>query len=103
MNLVSSPDKAYRTGDLIRSCFSLLGPRIRSCHAKDVVLREGLTVHLDECAPGTGLLDYGTYLAELARLDRDTPLIMEHLPREAYPAAAAHIRSVAASRGVALA
>jgi sugar phosphate isomerase/epimerase len=95
VNLVNCPAIAYRTGDLIRECFAKLGPWIKSCHAKDVVLRDALTVHIDECPPGTGVLDYATYLRELQKLDRDTTLYIEHLPREAYPPAAAHIRSVA--------
>ena len=65
---------------------------IKSCHAKDIILREQLTVHLDECRPGTGCLDYAIFLRELAKLDPDTPLLIEHLPHEEYPAAAAHVR-----------
>jgi sugar phosphate isomerase/epimerase len=95
VNMVTSPALAYRTTELLRECFAKLGPRIRSCHAKDIMLRATLTVHLDECLPGTGVLDYATYLRELGKLDRDTTLYIEHLPRESYPAAAAHIRAVA--------
>ena len=97
VNLVSSPERYFATGDLIREFVSRLGPHIRSCHAKDILLREGLTVHLDEVRPGLGALDYGTYLRELSRLDPDTPLMLEHLKgAEEYGLAAEHVRSVAA-------
>jgi sugar phosphate isomerase/epimerase len=100
VNLVNCPARAFRTGDLLRECFAKLGPFIRGCHAKDIVLRETLTVHLEECAPGTGMLDYPAYLRELAKLDPDTTLFLEHLPPEAYAGAAAHIRGVARRCGL---
>jgi sugar phosphate isomerase/epimerase len=82
---------------MIRDCFAKLGPHIRSCHSKDILLHDRLTLHLDEVRPGLGGLDYHAYLGELAKLDPDTPLILEHLPaEEEYDAAASHIRSVAA-------
>ena len=94
VNMINTPARAYRSGDFIRECFAKLGPYIRSCHAKDIVLREKLTVHLDECRPGTGMLDYDTFLRELARLDPDTVIALEHLPPEEYPGAAQFIRDV---------
>lgn len=95
VNMINSPARAYRTGDFIRECFSKLGAHIRSCHAKDIILRENLTVHLDECRPGTGVLDYSVYLQELSKLHPDTPLCLEHIPDEEYPVAAAHLHEVA--------
>jgi sugar phosphate isomerase/epimerase len=95
VNMVTSPAVAYRTSDLIRECFAKLGPMIKSCHAKDIAIRAELTVHLDECPPGQGLLDYGVYLSELARLDPDTTLIIEHLPDHEYSVAAEYIRKAA--------
>ena len=94
VNMINTPARAYRSGDFIRECFAKLGPYIRSCHAKDIILRENLTVHLDECRPGTGMLDYDTFLRELAKLDPDTIIGLEHLPNEEYPAAAQFIREV---------
>ena len=101
-NMINTPARAYRTGDFIRECFAKLGPYIKSAHAKDIILRDHLTVHLDECRPGTGLLDYATYLRELDKLDPDLMLFIEHLPMEEYPLAAGHIRNVARDIGVVL-
>ena len=103
VNLVNSPQRYFKNAELIRDCFALLGPHIRSCHAKDILLQGQLTVHLDEVRPGLGQLDYRTFLTELNQLDPDTPLMLEHLPNEAeYDAAAAHIRAVATEIGCAL-
>lgn len=101
VNLVWSPERFYANGALIQDCFARLGPYIKSCHAKDIVLREELTVHLEEVRPGLGGLDYRAYLAAIARMDPDLPLIIEHLPAgEDYAAAAGHIRAVAEEMGV---
>jgi sugar phosphate isomerase/epimerase len=96
VNLINSPQRYYRTGELIGECFAKLGTHIRSCHAKDIRLSGKLTVHLDECRPGLGGLDYATYLRELSRLAPDTPLMLEHLSGgEEYAQAAEHIRGLA--------
>jgi sugar phosphate isomerase/epimerase len=98
VNMINSPARAYRTGDFIRECFDKLGPYIRNCHAKDIILREKLTVHLDECRPGTGVLDYSVFLRELSKLHPDTSLCLEHITPEEYPLAAAHLHEVAAKK-----
>jgi sugar phosphate isomerase/epimerase len=96
-NLVNSPERYYHNGDLIREFVSRLGPFIKSCHARDVVLTGGyLPVHLDECRPGLGTLDYRVLLQELERVDSDMPLLLEHLTREEdYALGAQYIRTVA--------
>lgn len=102
VNIINSPRRYYKNADLIRNCFVKLGPYIKSCHAKDILLHDKLTVHLDEVRPGLGNLDYRTFLTELTKLDPDTPLMLEHLKGEAeYAAAAEHVRGVARECGVA--
>ena len=101
VNLINCPQRYFENAALLRDCFRKLGPLIKSCHAKDIVLADELTVHLDEVAPGQGTLDYTVYLRELNKLDADTPLMLEHLKAGVeYARAAAHIRSVAAEAGV---
>lgn len=96
VNIVNSPNRYYTNGDLIRNCFKILGPYIKSCHAKDILLHDKLTTHLDEVRPGLGNLDYNTFLQEINKLDKDMPLMIEHLKgEEEYAKAAEHIRSVA--------
>ena len=68
-----------------------------------MILHQGLTVHLDETRPGTGNLALDVLLTQLATLDPDLPVMLEHLPTDAeYDAAAAHVRAVAHSLGLAV-
>jgi sugar phosphate isomerase/epimerase len=101
VNMITGPREYFNNGELIRDMFARLGPHIRSCHAKDIILREdNYLPQLDELRPGLGTLDYATYLRELSRLG-DVPLMMEHLDTdEEYELAAAHIRSVAGSLNI---
>lgn len=101
VNLVYTPRRYYDTTACIERFVDVLGPHIRSCHAKDVLLREDLLFHLDEVLPGTGALDYGTYLKALAGLERLVPLMIEHLSdARQYAKAAANIRAAADEAGV---
>ena len=103
VNLIRSPQHYFHNDDVIRECFDKLGPHMLSCHAKDILLHDTLTVHLDEVRPGTGHLDYGTFFREASKLSPDLPLMMEHLPSaEEYNLAAGYLRSVAQEEGVGL-
>ncbi len=101
MNMITSPEIFFNNGAMIRDCFRKLGPYIRSCHAKDMTLREDIyTPHLDETRAGLGNMDYGAFLTELSKLD-DIPLMIEHLKTaDEYKLAADYIRSVAAEHGI---
>ncbi|MBN2583789.1 MAG: sugar phosphate isomerase/epimerase, partial [Planctomycetes bacterium] len=91
----------FGNADLIREFCAKLGPHIRSCHAKDILLQPNLTTHLDEARPGLGGLDYRVFLKEVSKLDADTTVCLEHLPRmEDYDLAAAHVRAVADELGL---
>jgi sugar phosphate isomerase/epimerase len=101
VNLICSPQIYFNNTALIEQCFALLGPYIKSCHAKDILLASKLTVHLDEVRPGLGALDYRTLLRECRRLD--VPLMLEHLPdAEEYQLAAQYVRGVGAEIDIAL-
>lgn len=101
VNLICSPQRFFANTALIRDCFAVLGPYIRSCHAKDISLSGKLTTHLDEVRPGLGALDYGVYLQELNKLEPDVPLMLEHLANaEEYALAASYIKAVASELGL---
>jgi sugar phosphate isomerase/epimerase len=103
VNMINSPSRFFSNTEFLRECFHILGPYIRSCHAKDITLAPQLTVHLDEVRPGLGSLDYTTFLQELNRLNADIPIMLEHLPNEEeYLLAASYIREVAAREGISL-
>jgi len=96
VNMIASPRTYYANGAMIRDFVRRLGPHIKNCHAKDIRIGSQLTVHLEEVIPGTGALDYRTFLQELNGLDPDTPLILEHLQSEAdYRQAADYVRRTA--------
>ncbi len=101
VNWVVSPQILYKNGDMIKDAFRKLGPFIKSCHAKDVSIKEGTDLpQLEEVRPGLGYLDYSVYLAELAKLD-NIPLMIEHLKTaEDYRLAAEHIREKAISLNI---
>ena len=54
--------------DFIRECFAKLGRWIVSCHAKDLAFIPEMNVHFREVVPGTGQVDYETYLREVSKL-----------------------------------
>jgi len=101
VNLVVSPQVYYKNGEMISEAFKKLGPFIKSCHAKDILLLEAeLTPHLPEVRAGLGNLNYAVYLKELSKL-KNTPLMLEHLKTgEEYDLAANHIRSVAEKNNI---
>jgi len=100
-NLINSPEKFYRNTDLLNECFDKLGPWIASCHAKDLAWEVELNVHFREVCPGTGKLDYATFLRRLAALPEPPPLMIEHLKSaEEYAAAAKHIVETGRSIGL---
>ena len=90
VNILNSPDKYYANGDIIRDAFRKLGPYIRSCHAKDVIMSPDFLVHISETPIGTGILDYRAYFEELVRLP-EVPLMLEHLPDQAAYRRAAEV------------
>ena len=103
-NGINSPRRFYRSGEFIRECFTKLGQWIVSCHAKDLAFIPEMNVHFKEVIPGTGQVDYETYLRELSTLKVDAPLMLEHLQTaEEYDQGREYIRSVGARIGVAFA
>lgn len=103
MNMITSPEIFFNNGEMIRDCFRKLGPHIRSCHAKDIILREDIyTPQLDETRAGLGSMDYSAFLTGLSKLD-NIPLMIEHLKNaDEYRLAADYIRTVAAEHGISM-
>jgi sugar phosphate isomerase/epimerase len=101
VNMINSPARFYHNTTFLKDCFSKLGHKIISVHAKDIRLEPTLTVHLQEVRPGLGQLDYRTFLSAMAQLPIDTPLILEHLPQDEYPPALDYVLESARLAGVA--
>jgi sugar phosphate isomerase/epimerase len=101
VNMITSPEIYFRNGAMIRECFTKLGPYIKSCHAKDILLKEDIYIpQFEETRPGLGILDYTVFLKELSKLN-NVPLMMEHLQTaEEYRQSAEYIRSVGRQEGI---
>lgn len=96
VNIINSPALYYRNSQVINEWFDKLGPYIRSCHAKDTILQNKLTVHLDECRPGTGALDYHTYLRRASELGDRVCVMLEHMTEEEdYVLATRYVKGIA--------
>ena len=101
INMINSVERFYQHRLFISHCIDLLGPYIRACHIKDMVLERPFVVSLRETAPGRGSLDYAYLLRQLQRLESDTPVLLEHLSEAAeYDAAATYVRAKAAEVGI---
>jgi len=60
-----------------------------------------LTLHLDECRPGQGVINFGVLLTEINKLSADTTLILEHQAQpQDYAIAVQYIRDVACQNHV---
>ena len=58
-------------------------------------------MHLSECRPGLGNLDYRTFLTRLAALPDDVPLMLEHMTEEEdYAEGTRYLKRVAEEVGV---
>lgn len=100
-NTMNSPVRLYNNASVIRECFKKLGRWIASCHAKDLQWGPGVQMYVQEVVPGTGVIDYKTYLTELSTLPVDAPLMLEHLHTEdEYTSGRKYIQGVAQSLGL---
>ncbi len=80
-NLISTPWRYTHQRAVIDEAFDALGPRIVSCHIKDLRQRIGISVAIDEVPIGTGAMDLGYYLDKVDALAPDMPVLIEHLDR----------------------
>jgi sugar phosphate isomerase/epimerase len=100
-NLINSPERNYRSREVIRECYEKLGPRIASVHAKDLAWDVEYAVHFREVRIGLGGIDYAAFLDQHARHAPDVPLMLEHLSTEAeYDAARDQVKAVGTRIGL---
>jgi sugar phosphate isomerase/epimerase len=100
-NMINCPERYFGITEFIDKCFDLLGSQMLSLHLKDIKISDRLTLHLDEALPGLGAMDFARIFARAARLDRNTPMIIEHLPdNEAYAAAYRNLRAIITAAGL---
>ena len=69
-------------------------------HVKDIKLSPGLVLHIDEEIPGEGELNLAQALKLWHDAHPDEYMLLEHLPAEKYPRAAANIHRILAEAGI---
>ncbi|MCI1864954.1 MAG: sugar phosphate isomerase/epimerase [Bifidobacterium sp.] len=101
-NMINGMGRWRTMRSFIDSCFSILGGRILSIHAKDVRLMPGLPTSIVETEPGTGAVDYAQVLSLAARFAPRASVFTEHLdtPRQ-YRDAVAYLLDTAGRVGAA--
>lgn len=79
INMINSSERFFWHDEFVDRVFDWLGPRIRSCHIKDVKLLDGFTFQLRECACGEGDFNLEHYCERINKINPDMPVIIEHL------------------------
>ncbi len=79
INMTNSAERYFNAEEFVDEVTEKLGNRIRSCHIKDVHLKEEYTFQLEECAPGKGEFPLRYYVQKMSSIDPDMPVILEHL------------------------
>lgn len=79
INMINCPERYFFPEKFVEHCFKLLGDKIRSCHLKDIYLRQEYTFQLQECACGTGSFCLERYAQLASEADPNMPMIIEHL------------------------
>lgn len=101
VNMINCPRRWAFRDEFITECFTVLGPYIKSVHAKDAYMEHAYSTVINETMPGKGQLDFGKIARFCERLGPDTTVFVEHLPDfESYKKAAAYVRSEAERAGV---
>lgn len=79
INMINCPERYFFQEEFFEKCFNILGERIKSCHVKDVYLKNEFTFQLKECACGQGAFNLEKYVELADRINPDMPMIIEHL------------------------
>lgn len=87
VNFIGTRRDAHNPRSVTHELFDVLGAHTVVAHAKDCALSDGLVVHIDEVAPGTGTLDHELVLRRFAACCPEGYVLIEHLPDEQIPAA----------------
>ena len=101
-NMVNSVERYLNLSDFISRCYKLLGPYIKSIHAKDVILdSKKMPCSINEVAPGKGITNYSLVLRLTHELGDDIPLMTEHMnTHEEYYDATVHLRKIGEQEGI---
>ncbi|MDE0428199.1 MAG: TIM barrel protein [Caldilineaceae bacterium] len=94
VNHFQSLHQVYDSRERLRHIFDCMGPVSAIGHCKDIAVRDGFVLHMDEEVPGEGELDLGTALRLWHEEHPDGYMMLEHLPDESYSLAAANVHGI---------
>ena len=100
VNHFQSMDQVYHSTERLNRIYDLMGPISPVAHCKDIRIKFGLVLHIDEEVPGEGELDMATALRRWHDLYPDGYMLLEHLGSDRYPRAAANVRRICAEAGI---
>ncbi len=96
VNHFQNLDQVYQSTQRLEQIFAIMNPIAPVGHCKDIKLSNGLVLHIDEEIPGDGELDIATALKLWHDAHPDGYMLLEHLPNEKYPRAAANVHRILA-------
>ena len=102
VNHFQNLDQVYDSTKRIEHIFSIMNPISILGHCKDIKMSPGLVLHIDEEIPGDGELDLATALRLWHEEHPDGYMLLEHLPNEQYPRAAANALEVIRANNIPL-
>ena len=102
VNHFQNLDQVYDSTKRIEHIFSIKNPISILGHCKDIKMSPGLVLHIDEEIPGDGELDLATALRLWHEAHPDGYMLLEHLPNEQYPRAAANVLEVIRANNIPL-
>ena len=102
VNHFQNLDQVYDSTKRIEHIFSIMNPISILGHCKDIKMSPGLVMHIDEEIPGDGELDLATALRLWHEVHPDGYMLLEHLPTEQYPRAAANVLEVIRANNIPL-
>ena len=100
VNHFPSRQQVYDSARFLNYLFDILGPLSPLAHLKDIVVSDGLVLHIDQEIPGEGQLDSALMLKRFDALHPDGYGLIEHLSGEQIPLANANLRRIASENDI---
>ena len=100
VNHFQSLEQVYNSTERLNHIYDFMGSIAPIAHCKDIRIKSGLVLHIDEEIPGDGELDMLTALKRWHDLYPDGYMLLEHLGSDRYPHAAANVRRLCTEAGI---